>query len=90
MTDIKLMDEVYHHVMTSFTKSGQAPHFTELAKSFSVPPEEGKGLLHQMLATGVPGWVHPGTDLLASLGPFNNLPTMYRITVEGEQKWFAQ
>jgi hypothetical protein len=28
--------------------------------------------------------------LIASLAPFNNLPNQYRITIDGEQKWFAQ
>jgi hypothetical protein len=27
---------------------------------------------------------------MVSFAPFNNLPTQYRITVEGQQKWFAQ
>ena len=35
-------------------------------------------------------WQHPGTDLIASYSPFNNLPTWHRITVGGEQKWTAQ
>ena len=37
-----------------------------------------------------PGWMHPDTDLIASFPPFNNQPTQYRISVDGEQKWFAQ
>jgi hypothetical protein len=36
------------------------------------------------------GWVHPDTDYIASFPPLNGLPTQYRITVRGEQKWFAQ
>ena len=28
--------------------------------------------------------------MIASLAPFNNLPNQYRITIDGEQKWFAQ
>ena len=27
---------------------------------------------------------------LASSAPFNSLPTQYRISVDGEQKWFGQ
>ena len=30
------------------------------------------------------------TDYIASFPPLNNLPTQYRITVRGEQRWFAQ
>ena len=36
------------------------------------------------------GWLHPETDYVASFPPLNNLPTQYRVTVRGEQKWFAQ
>ena len=40
---------------------------------------------------GITGmWLHPGTDHIASFGPFNNLPTQHRITIEGEQKWWGQ
>ena len=90
MADIKQMDELYHYVLTTMVQKGQAPHYTEIAKTFSVSPEEGKSLQHDLIATGVPGWLHPDTELLASLGPFNNLPTHYRISVEGRQLWFGQ
>jgi hypothetical protein len=36
------------------------------------------------------GWLHPETDYIASFPPLNGLPTQYRVTVRGEQKWFAQ
>ena len=36
------------------------------------------------------GWLHPETDYIASFPPLNNLPTQYRISVRGEQRWFAQ
>ena len=90
MADNALMDQVYHTVMTSFVERGQAPHYTELASAMDVPPELGKALLSDLIGTGVPGWLHPSTDVLASLGPFNNLPTHYRISVRGEQRWFGQ
>lgn len=90
MAENKQMDELYHYILTTMAQSGQAPHFTEIAKTFSVSMEEGKALQRDLLATGVPGWLHPDTELLASLGPFNNLPTHYRISVEGQQLWFGQ
>jgi hypothetical protein len=43
-----------------------------------------------MATPGIPGWLHPHTDYIASFAPFNNLPTQYRITIEGQQKWFGQ
>ena len=67
MADPKRMDEVYHFVMTTMVERGRAPHYTDTGRAFSVAPEAGKSLLHELLASGVPGWVHPDTDPLASL-----------------------
>jgi hypothetical protein len=52
--------------------------------------EAGKRLLHELIDSGIPAWLHPQTDYIVSFAPFHNLPTQYRITVDGEQKWFAQ
>jgi hypothetical protein len=71
-------------------ETGQAPHYTEIAAELNVPVEEGRKALHELLAAGVPGWLFPNTDLIASFAPFNNLPTQYRITIGGQQKWFGQ
>jgi hypothetical protein len=70
--------------------TGQAPHYTELARELGVSMEAGRRLLHELVDTGIPAWLHPDTDYLVSFPPFHNLPTQYRVTVEGEQKWFAQ
>jgi hypothetical protein len=90
MPDATQLDRTYHYILETMVARGQAPHYTEIAKEFSVPPNEGKRLLHELMAAGLPNWLHPGTDLIASVAPFNNLPTHYRVTVDGEQKWFAQ
>jgi hypothetical protein len=37
-----------------------------------------------------PGWMHRGTDYIASFPPLNNQPTSCRIVVVGRQRWFAQ
>jgi hypothetical protein len=92
MLDTKQLDRTYHFIMESFVERGQAPHFTEIARAFSVTPEEGRRLLHELMNADLPLpiWFFPETDLIASFSPFNNLPTQYRISVNGEQKWFAQ
>lgn len=85
------LDRTYHFILESFVKNGQAPHYTEIAREFSVSPDAGKKLLHDLMDdTKMPIWLYPGTDLIASFAPFNNLPTQYRITIDGHQKWFAQ
>ena len=90
MADNKLLDELYHYLLKAIVQTGQAPHYTEIATTFSVGMEEGKALQRDLIATGVPGWLHPDTELLASLAPFNIIPTHYRRSVEGRQLWFGQ
>lgn len=90
MADKQQLDRTYYFIMQSFVKRGFAPHFTEIAQEYSLPPDEGKRLLHELMNVGLPLWLYPKTDLIASFAPFNNLPTQYRITIDGEQKWFAQ
>ncbi len=91
MNDIQRLDQTFHFIMETFVKRGDAPHYTEIARKFAVHPDEGKKILHDLVNTRVmPMWLYPGTDLIVSFAPFNNLPTQYRITVEGQQKWFGQ
>src|SRR5512135_3591737 len=91
MTGMSQIDRTYNYILGTLVKRGYAPHFTEIAKEFSLTPEEGKRLLHELMDDSkLPIWLYPGTDLIASFAPFNNLPTQYRVSVDGEQKWFAQ
>jgi len=90
MSDGAQLDKTYHFIMSVFVERGQAPHYTEIAANFHIPVEEGKKRLHELMAARLPNWLFPGTDLIASFAPFNNLPTQYRISVGGRQRWFAQ
>jgi cytochrome o ubiquinol oxidase subunit 2 len=36
------------------------------------------------------GWLASGTDCIGSFPPFSHIPTQYRITIDGQQKWTAQ
>lgn len=85
------LDKTFHFIMRQMVETGQAPHYTEIAKELGVGPEEGRKALHDLCAIpGFPGWVFPNTDYIASFAPFNNLPTQYRITIDGQQKWCGQ
>ena len=68
---------------------GRAPHFTELAAELGLDLPAARDLVHELVGV-TPGWVHPGTDHIASFPPFNLQPTQYRVTIDGEQRWFAQ
>jgi len=90
MAEVTLLDRAFHNIIRRFINTGQAPHYTELAKDLGLPMEAGRQLIVDLMAAGVPGWLHPQTDYVASFPPFNNQPTQYRITIDGHQKWFAQ
>ena len=86
-----LLDKTYNVIITRLVETGQAPHYTEIASALGVSMEEGRRALHELMSAGVLGmWLFPDTDYISSFAPFSNLPTQYRISVGGEQKWFAQ
>ena len=88
------MDErlgrLYHLIMLRFVETGRGPHYTELATTLSIPPEECRRLLHELTSLRLPNWLYPGTDLIASFAPFSNVPNHIRVSVANEQRWFAQ
>ncbi len=85
------LDKTFHFILKRMVETGQAPFYTELASELSVSVEEGRNALHDLFASpGMPGWLYPETDLIVSFAPFNNLPTQYQITIDGQQKWFGQ
>ena len=85
------LDKVYNIVLKRFIATGQAPHYTEIAEEAGLPVEEGRQALHDLMDADIPAmWLYPETDLLCSFAPFSNLPTQYRISVDGVQKWFGQ
>ncbi len=90
MAEQAMLDRANQIIKQQMEETGQPPHYTELAKQLGLPVEEGRQVLHDLIDTGIPAWLHPGTDYIVSFPPFNNMPTQYRITVDGEQKWFAQ
>jgi hypothetical protein len=90
MNESSILDRAFHIVMKRMVQTGQAPHYTEIASELGLSVEEGRKVLRDLFAAGVPGWLFPDTDYITSFAPFNNLPTQYRITIEGQQKWFGQ
>ena len=90
MSNPTVLDKTFHVIMKRMVETGQAPFYTELASTLGVSAEEGRKILHDLFSSGIPGWLYPRTDLIVSFAPFNNLPTQYRITIDGQQKWFGQ
>ena len=90
MADPRLTDRAFHLLMRSIVESGSALHHAELARALGLTVEDGRQLLEAVMQAYPIGWLHPETDYIASFPPLNNLPTQYRVTVRGQQKWFAQ
>lgn len=89
MADVELLDRGYAAIMRRIVDTAEAPHFTELAAELDIDLEPARELVHELVAH-TPGWVHPGTDLLASFPPFNLQPTQYRVSIDGRSGWYAQ
>jgi hypothetical protein len=90
MSNPTVLDRTFHIIMKRMVETGQAPFHTELAAALNLSVVEGRKILHDLFSSGIPGWLYPRTDLIVSFAPFNNLPTQYRITIDGQQKWFGQ
>ncbi|MFP4474218.1 MAG: hypothetical protein ACLFOY_01575 [Desulfatibacillaceae bacterium] len=91
MSEPTLLDRTFHSIMEHMVAHGVAPHYAELAADLGLTPAEGRKALHDLFSTpGFAGWLYPKTDNIVSFPPFNNLPTHYRITIDGERKWYGQ
>lgn len=90
MGDPTMLDKTFQIIMKQMVATGQAPHYTEIAQELGLSMEQGRKAVHELFEAGIPGWLFPKTSLIASFAPFNNLPTQYRITIDGHQKWFGQ
>ena len=87
----EVLDKTYNTIITRMVETGRAPHYTEIAGAIKAPVEDARKALHDLIAVGIPGiWLFPETDYISSFAPFSNLPTQYRITIDGHQKWFGQ
>ena len=90
MSELSQLDKTYSFIMKRMMETGQAPFYTEIAAELGVSVEEGRKALHALFGKGGAAWLFPNTNYIASFAPFNNLPNQYRITIEGQQKWFGQ
>ena len=90
MADPQLMDRAFQRIMRSLVETRPRPALRG-ARAGSGPARRGGPAAPPRVMQAYPiGWLHPETDYIASFPPLNNLPTQYRVTVRGEQRWFAQ
>jgi hypothetical protein len=91
MADAQTLDKAYQFIMSRLVEAGQATHYSELATALGCPIEEGRQIVHDLAgAASASIRLNPDTDWIATFSPFSLIPTPYRITVDGDQKWFGQ
>jgi hypothetical protein len=91
MTDLVEHGKTFQIILRGLMETGHAPHYTEIAKKLRVSPDQGRQRLHELIDLKIPGcWLYPNTSLIASFAPFNNIPTQYRLTIDGKQIGFGQ
>ena len=91
MADAQTLDKAYQFIMSRLVEAGQATHYSELATALGCPIEEGRQIVHDLAgAASASIRLNPDTDWIATFSPFSLIPTPYRITVDGQQKWFGQ
>jgi hypothetical protein len=90
MADSPITDRMWTRITRTLVDTGRPPHYAELAGVLGVSVAESRAALHAVVKAYPIAWLHPETDYIASFPPLNGLPTQYRVTVRGEQKWFAQ
>lgn len=91
MAKSKLLNETFHIIIERLIATGEAPNYAQLAAELGVSSMEGQKSLRKLFSSlGFPGWLQPKTDNIVSFAPFNNVETNYRLTIDGEQKWYGQ
>ncbi|MBG7605383.1 MAG: hypothetical protein IZT58_12210 [Actinobacteria bacterium] len=85
-----LTQRTYTTVLQHLVDHGWAPHYTDLAVEFGISTEEARVAVNAAAEVGVGCWMSPGTDQVGSWAPLNSTPTHYRVSIDGESKWFGQ
>jgi len=90
MAEPEQVQQAYAAIIRHSVENGVAPHYTTLAQILGVGPDEALALQGEA-ARAAPGcWISHDTDNIHSFAPFSNLPTHYRVSVDGVQKWYGQ
>jgi len=88
-TRVDLLDRAFHAIISRMVQTGNAPDHIELAAELGLDPGEVPAVLNDIMAAGYPGWLDEN-DTIVTICPLSNQPNHYRISVDGEQRWFGQ
>ncbi len=90
MAESTLVQKAYTAIVKHFIRTGRAPHYTELAETLGLQPDEARDVQRETAQAAVACWLVQDTDYIESWAPFSNVPTQYLVTVGGGQKWYGQ
>ena len=90
MEETALVQRAYTAVVEHFVKTGRALHYTELAGTLGLQPEEARQAQHKAAEASIACWFVKDTDYVESWAPFSNVPTHNLVMIKGEQKWYSQ
>jgi len=90
MEETTSVQRAYTAVVEHFVKTGRAPHYTELAQTLGLRPEEARQLQRKAADSSIASWFVKDTDYVESWAPFSNVPIHHLVTIKGEQKWYGQ
>jgi hypothetical protein len=90
MAESKLVQKAYTAIVEYFVRNGRAPHYTELAETLGLKPDEARRVQRQAAEASGWCWFVQDTDYIESWAPFSNIPTQYLLTIKDEQKWYGQ
>lgn len=64
-----IVQKAYTAIIEHFTKTGRAPHYTELAATMGIQPDEARDLQGKTAEAAVACWRVPDTDYIESWHP---------------------
>ncbi len=89
MKNQPLPQRAYSAIMTHFINTGFAPHYSELAQMLNVTIKEAQQAQRVAVKAAPFCWFIPETDYIHAFAPFSNVPTQYKIRVDGKPNGFA-
>ena len=75
-------------IVDSFVQTGHAPDTSEIGTTLNLSRQQVLSAFRELPKFDTFA-VEKGTENIRILSPFSNLPTPFKISIDGEQRWFA-
>ena len=88
-TNADLRDKTFLAIKIWMVEKARAPAHVEFGTALGIGPDEALIVLDESMPSGYPAGVDEDDNIVTTC-PLSNQPNQYRISVDGEQKWFGQ